>query len=365
MKGLREHELLLWCGAPVRGVKPDVAGIDWRRFEDLAESHRLLPLAYWALGLPGLKERFQTNLKNSLLLTRELVQLIDLLGENGIPVIPFKGPTLALRAYRNLALRNFCDLDILVRREDVWKARDVLAGVGFTCKTALDAGRESAFLDSYDELVMYGPGGTTLVEIHWEFVPQHFAVAIGFGGCVSRLEHLPIANRTLPSLHPDDMLMVLCAHGSKHCWSHLGLVCDVAWLVTAYEFDWEPLIVRARRMGTHRMMMIALTLARDLFGVNIPLPGDPVAGWLAGEITESLFGRRHDESSIAENGRLHLRMRERVRDRVRYVVKLATRPGIEDFEMVNLPVSLNFLYRVLRFPRLAIKYLLPKRLPKG
>jgi hypothetical protein len=35
---------------------------------------------------------------------------------------------------------------------------------------------------------------------------------------------------------------------------------------------------------------------------------------------------------------------------------LATRQGIEDWQMVDLPRPLSFLYPVLRFPRLAFKY---------
>jgi len=43
-------------------------------------------------------------------------------------------------------------------------------------------------------------------------------------------------------------------------------------------------------------------------------------------------------------------------DRARYFFRLGTRPGLEDWQMVNLPRPLSFLYRVLRFPRLAFKY---------
>ena len=348
--------MLLRCASPVDSGELNPEGVDWDYLRDLADSHKLLPLVYWRLKPPALEENFRANLKNSLLLTRELVHVIDLLAAEGISVIPFKGPTLALRAYRNLALRNFCDLDILLRREDVWKARELLEGAGYRSKLQLDARREKAYLDSYDEVVMYGPDGTTLLEIHWAFVPPHFGVRMDFADCAGRLEHLPLASRTLPSLHPDDLLLVLCVHGSKHCWSHLGLICDVAWLVTAYPFDWEPLLWRARKMGIYRMVLLALTLAEKTLRVKMQVAHDPAADQLADEIIAALFGERHDETSIAANGSLHLRMRERLRDRVRYFLLLATRPGVEDWEVVNLPASLNFVYRVLRFPRLAIKY---------
>ncbi len=352
-----EEALLLRCAAPGEAGALDADGIDWDRLWDLAESHKLLPLVYWRLKPASMEESFRANLKNSLLLTRELVQVMDLLAANRIPIIPFKGPTLALRAYRNLALRSFCDLDILVGREDVWRARDVLERAGYRSKLQLDAGREAAYLDSYDEVVMYGPDGTTLLEVHWFFVPPHFCLSLDFADCAGRLEQLPLGNRMLPSLHREDLLLVLCAHGSKHCWSHLGLICDVAWLLTSCSFDWDAVLGRARRMGILRMVLVALALAEKTLGVKVAAERDVVADRLADEIIGTLFGDRHDEGSIMDNGSLHLRMRERWRDKARYFLKLATRPGVEDWEVVNLPASLNFLYRVLRFPRLAVKYL--------
>jgi hypothetical protein len=356
-----EEELLVLCASPMRD---DIRSariaylrrqpLDWDRLDDLASYHRLAPLLHWELKT--LDAGFQENLKNSLLLTRELVRVIDLLESKEIPALPFKGPTLALAAYHNLALRSFCDLDILVTREDVWRVRDLLQSIGYTAKVPVKPGLESAFLHSYDELVMYGPGNETLLEIHWAFVPPHFSFDLDFLNCWERRVQIPLANRTLPALHPEDLLLVLCVHGSKHCWSHLGLVCDIAWLLTSQPVDLPPLLERARSLGVQRMLLLALALASRIFNIPVqPQPDNAVAP-LVDEIVAALFGRHHDQTSIRENASLHMRMRERRRDRWRYFLQLATRPGIEDWEMVNLPKSLNFLYSLLRYPRLVAKY---------
>ena len=49
-----------------------------------------------------------------------------LFAESGIEAIPYKGPVLALFAYDNLALRRFVDLDVIVNKNDVLKAREIL-----------------------------------------------------------------------------------------------------------------------------------------------------------------------------------------------------------------------------------------------
>ena len=62
-----------------------------------------------------------------------------------------------------------------------------------------------------------------MLEIHWAFVPPHFSFDLDFLNCWARRVQIPLANRTVPALHPEDLLLVLCVHGSKHCWSHLGV----------------------------------------------------------------------------------------------------------------------------------------------
>lgn len=357
-----EVELLLLCASPVRNDARSARipqllnqALDWNYLEAFASSHRLAPLLHWELK--SLDDGFRDNLKNSLLLTRELVHVLDMLESEGIPALPFKGPTLALAAYNNLALRSFCDLDILVRREDAWRVRDLLQAAGYQSKLHLKPGREAGYLTAYDEIVMYGPGGSPLLEIHWAFVPPHFSFNLGLPDCWPRRQRVSLGNRKLPALHPDDLLLVLCVHGSKHCWAHLGLICDVAWLLTKQPVDWPPFLDRTRNLGVHRMVLLGVALASKVFDVPLAVPlADPAVQLLVEEIVETLFGAGHDETSIRANSSLHMRMRERRRDRWRYFLRLATRPGVEDWEMIDLPKPLSFLYPLLRYPRLALKY---------
>ncbi|PHM06114.1 hypothetical protein CK516_35905 [Nostoc sp. 'Peltigera malacea cyanobiont' DB3992] len=58
----------------------------------------------------------QIKTARNLFLAKQLCQILDLLSTDNISAIPFKGPTLATLAYGNLVLREFSDLDILVRK---------------------------------------------------------------------------------------------------------------------------------------------------------------------------------------------------------------------------------------------------------
>jgi len=54
--------------------------------------------------------------------------------ENEVPVVSFKGPILAEAVYDDLSLREFCDLDLLIRVQDLAKAEDILLACGYTAQ---------------------------------------------------------------------------------------------------------------------------------------------------------------------------------------------------------------------------------------
>ena len=100
-------------------------GIDWTYLIQISAHHGIIPLLYQNLSttypelvpqpiLSQMKDYCQSNIQHNLLLTQELFKLLTLFQKHKIPAIPFKGPVLAVSVYGNLALRPFCDLDILI-----------------------------------------------------------------------------------------------------------------------------------------------------------------------------------------------------------------------------------------------------------
>ena len=144
-----ESELLLCCARSsidsersdrIRSLLRD--GIDWTHLLRQAKEHGVMPLLCWHLtnhcldGIPQplvdrLRDHFHSNARSNLLLTEELLRLLDLLEARGIRAIPFKGPALAASVYGNVALRQFCDLDLLVHASEVSKTRDLLISAGY------------------------------------------------------------------------------------------------------------------------------------------------------------------------------------------------------------------------------------------
>src|ERR1700722_7945716 len=158
--GRAEANLLLCCAST---GNPDAEigeilklGLDWILVGALAQRHRVIPLLYRRLSrvAPDLLSRpelgqiaacFVGIARRNLYLTKELLLLIDLLGQNGIPAIPLKGPSLPLEAFGDLSSREFCDLDLLLRPADMAKARKLLASRGYRPEIKMDGAAEAAY----------------------------------------------------------------------------------------------------------------------------------------------------------------------------------------------------------------------------
>jgi hypothetical protein len=380
-----ETELLLCCASPegtarraerIRALSGQT--LDWQSLLRMATAHALAPLLYWELKairpetIPAaLAQSFQDNTRNSMHLTGELCQLIELFSRQGIRVLPFKGPTLAVAAYGNLALRQFQDLDLLVRKEDALRARQILLGNGYRAELQLNAKWEQAYLRTYDEFGLLGLDGRPLVELHWGVTPRYFSVPLDIAPFWDRTASVALGSREIPALCAEDLLLALCLHGTKHCWSHLSMVSDVAWLIARRNIRWDEVLERARQLGSLRMVLLGAELAGGLLEVSLPdsvtqgIAADRGARSVAAQVTARVLQSQGEEGAVQSEaaaggilraGSFHMGARERWQDRVRYSFRLATTAGVEDWQSVDLPSSMAFVYSLLRFPRLLRKY---------
>jgi hypothetical protein len=350
--------------------------MDWGRLLEEAERHGVMPLLYSNLdaNFPGavpepfmsaLRNYFRKNLISNLLLTGEMNSVLDILESHGISAIPFKGPTLAVAAYGDVAMREFRDIDLLVRREDVLKARGLLIARGYAPDQELNRAQEIACLKSESE---YGFKGRCYLEIQWDIVPRNHSFKLNDEELWRRADYMSVEGRRVASLCSEDLLLLLCAHGSKQSWGRLSLVCDVSELLRARpDMDWGRLFERASGLGGERMLATGLFLADRLLGARLPEPviervnADRTALDLGGRAIEQLFSKATTWHDALKNPLFFIRARERVRDKALCCFRMALSPTVNDLRFLSLPAPLSFLYYPLRAVRLLTKYLLRQR----
>ena len=269
-----EKDLLLCCARTTMDADSAVRirsllrdDIDWSALLDMALRHGVMPLLYRSLSstcpdavpkffLEQLRDSFYANAAHNTLFARELLSLLRLLETHGIPALPFKGPALAASVYGNPALRQFGDLDILVREHDAERARDFLLSKGYKCLTQLSPAKSAAFHRARKVYELVSHDGKILVELHWAITSWTFFFPLKLEHLWERLETGSLEDTALRTLAPEDLLLILCVHGAKHYWSKLGWICDVAELLRAHPgLKWTTLLLQAKQLGGRRILL--------------------------------------------------------------------------------------------------------------
>jgi hypothetical protein len=392
-----EEQLLLWgasvhCGRddPILSVEHHIDIVEWTWVLDQAHHHAIEPLVQSLLGRANWQSvpaAVQSHLDQcargiamrSMQQARELVRVATRIEANGIQVIPLKGPVMGQLAYGNLAFRHALDVDLLVRQEDFDAALKTLYELGYEPLRSLSESEAEGFIDWHASYELVHPDQRIIVELHADFFPGIHAAVVPLDAVWRRQIEVPFAGADLRSLALEDLLIYLCAHGTKHRWTKLKWLADIAGIIHRHpDVDWDAVQVRARAMGSLRMVKLGLWLAHTLLQApfpkafrdgreeNIPEKKTPLrdpnrADSMRGDVTiqamaatvetKWLFAAPDDPVDLWREFWFHLRERERWRDRIPYVMhslQLILKPSERDHAVLRLPKYLSWLYVAIR-----------------
>jgi putative nucleotidyltransferase-like protein len=298
----------------------------------------------------------------SLRLARELLALLDLFERHKVQAIPFKGPVLAVQLYGDLAARYYEDLDILVRERQFDQALALLYARGYEPSPELRRSPLARWLRLEGQCHLVRDA--VRVELHFALGSFGFPVPLDFDALWSHLEPVRLGGRIVRTMSREDLALYLAAHGAKHAWERLEWIGDFAQLVrSSPDFDWLRIAARARAHGQERMLLLALRLASDLLGVPPPqalaarVDRDRRVRALASDVRRRLSDASRPFADQPRPVRwFHLRVMERLRDRVRYAGHVLFTPGPAEWAMLPLPGRLDWLSYVLRPMRIAGMY---------
>jgi len=162
-----------------------------------------------------------------------------------------------------------------------------------------------------------------------------------------------LAGAEVPDMSPEINLLVLCMHGSKHVWSRLIWICDVAELLDSSSgLDWKEITREAKQSGLWRTLALGVLLAHQVAGAAVPpavlqrFESDAAARNLARHIEENLF----EAPGSTPKGHVPYDFQLLgFRDRARAFLSLnILRPNERDRAVVPLPKPLHALYYLIR-----------------
>lgn len=350
-------------------------GPDWSKLLELAKAHALRPLLFRNLEqarVPNLPRdilaklwihREQLQAKNRLMLD-ELKAILALFASAGIPALPLKGPMLALKAYGDLALREFSDLDLLVPHAHRQAARRLLAERGYVSFFPISEDAEAALLRSP---VHYHVAlkRELMVELHWKTDAEFPIEPPSADAWWQGLATADCEGVGARALAPHEQVLALCLHGSKHHWSSLHWLVDIAALLEAHpELDWSWILGKAEDLRASRRLALGLLLLRDPMQCELPAQVDtwlsrhtPIET-LAREIAGDWFVLPPARLSAWRRLRRNLSLYETTTARLSHVANVILRPSLAEWSRWPLPRPLFFLYLPLRGWRLLAKQFL-------
>ena len=344
--------------------------VNWRKLLDLAEHHGVRPMLRQSLKavcwdcVPQETqlelERFYTNnAQRSLLFVGELLRLFAEFAHACIRAATFKGIILAESIYGDLSLREFSDLDIIVHDTDASKVEDILTADGYVSDFP-DRDYRSAFLAYQGQYAFRNKQTGFSVDLHWRLSGKGEAFPLKVEEIWSRLEHVMICGRKVPTLAKDDLSLFLAAHGTKEGWRLLKWVCDFAeTLRKCRDVDWVTLLDRAERAHCSRSLQLAILLASAL--LDAPVPQKLIAKARNNSVVRTLADKAQRRMlCTAPPGELTqflngLNTHDRLRHRLWPIATLLTTRTVGDYQAMVLPKSLWGVYYVTRPFRLAAK----------
>lgn len=342
------------------------AGLDLTELLTLADKHAVTPLVCWTLNdsfAPMMRERLRETAHFNLTLSGELLRLLDLLEEEQIEAIPLKGPALSQVLYRNLALRSFSDLDVLIRPGDLMRVKRLLEAHGYSLSSTLHWPVDSACLRSRESQLSFARDPVT-VDVHWRILPEYFPAVFDTEEIWKNLRRVPFAGGTVAMLSPEHLLLFLSAHGAKHLWERLGWTCDLARLLQVEKnVDWQYVISEARETNTLRIPSLGLLLASDLLESDPPpavveyIAKDSTVHELAAQVRRRFLDDVPLPATALEAAGFSVRAFQSTRYRMRYLLGSFVVPSEAEYRALKIPPVLYKLYYLFRPLRLGVKYL--------
>lgn len=348
------------------------ADVDWENLFDLACFHRTLALVYRQLlkSCPGtIPAQFvassQKSLRrqgmNNLMMAGMLLKVLTAMENQGIQAVPFKGPVFTYSVFGDLALRSYCDLDILISDTDLPSVVETMIHEGFAPFFPLSNSQLKALAKTDKEYPLRHIENGVIVDLHWELSGGYTPRPLCLKSLCPNLTSVDFMGKSIPSFGQEDLLVYLCIHGNQHVWKQLDHVSCIAEVInTTHDINWNFVWERAEEFRVVRMVCIGISLAVNLLSTELPsdvistMRMDRRAMLLCKERGKKLAQTLSVRTVGLASRRFFLynwKSLDSLWQVIRYACHIFFIPTSYDWEKLSLPVwlsPLHYIYRPVR-----------------
>lgn len=287
----REDSLLLYCCRIKNGDPLEIRDIDWNIFLEKARNEGISPLVF--SRLPGLAEHYDipeylaeelkkdyylSATKNALIF-EELKKVLGLFNQSKLQVIVMKGAALAETIYGNLALRPMSDVDLLVKKENLYQVDELLKELNYfpSDRSLDDVDFTSTYLTTLD--YRSSAKNSPSFHIHWHFVNstipnESYINHIKMEDIWRDAVKTNIADIETWTMAPHHLLIHLSEHALRvtHSLSRLSYFCDIDRAINYYGkgLDWNLLVQDTLRFNLNKMVYTTLYFSAYFIKAEVP-----------------------------------------------------------------------------------------------
>ncbi|MDP8236710.1 MAG: nucleotidyltransferase family protein, partial [Candidatus Erginobacter occultus] len=285
---------------------PSLAGVDWGKVRRLARANRLTGPVFDGLdragllsGLPeDIRKGFEADYLRQVTEIRSALALADDLAARfaaaGVGLVVLRGLALGLTVYPRPFLRSFSDLDLLVLKTDLPRAKTILREAGL--RPAPGTFPEGYFERHHLHLPYHHPPTGFPVELHWALDHPYTLSRVDYPALLAGRRAAAFESSTIPVLGDEDRLITLGFHLGKHVpflpellgeSGFPALLLRGGWLLWVLDIrqvimaagpgmDWNSLAERAGRWNLEEETAACLRAAAAVYP-EISFPGLPPA----------------------------------------------------------------------------------------
>jgi hypothetical protein len=287
---------------------------------------------------------------------------MQLLEQNGIKAIAFKGPTLAQLAYGDIALRQYSDLDILIDEKEIYNSLKLLLSYNYKCDHPISLLENKKFRQLDNDFSLYTPNNIH-IELHWRLFRKKIGKLENFQKYHSNILNIQLSNSKIPTLSLEYLLVYLCMHGSKHAWERIEWINDIHYLIiNNYQaISWDKVIKISSTMQSKKFVLSSLNLVYTFYNTKLPhkiinLINTNTFDQLSKDACFFIQNTREENYNYYRKIMLfQTKLLDTKTKKIAYILNSYFSITANDYLTFPLPSHLNFLYYILKPLRIILK----------
>lgn len=259
-------------------------GINWASLLALTEYNSVAPLIYANLSqLSGnfipeeILESLKTDYTQSFLKTApiydDISKLLKEFNAVGIKAIVLKGCSLGELLYEDFSLRPMQDIDILVKKDDWPKIREILVKLGFKNEQGLDLlVLENLLGVPADWHLCYKNDRGTITEFKFNIFVLDFPDFVNIMDYWKEALPIEINGTEALSLSLEDQLLHLCCRLIKVGFKNILFFCDLREFINYYheKINWQKVVEKAMAKRVGAILYFSLLILKEKMACDLP-----------------------------------------------------------------------------------------------